>query len=213
MAGTEVALEVGRRRTFARALDWPGWCRAGRDEEGALAALEAARLRYQAVTDRAGVPFPARTNPLVIERLPGDGTTDFGAPGKVAEADRRPLAAREALRQAELVAAAWTVFDEIVANAPLRLRPGPRGGGRDRDAIAAHVREAEWSYARSLGLRPPTPDTPDAVLLLRSLILDMLGQPSDGGAATATGWPVRYGAARIAWHVLDHAWEIEDRAE
>ena len=26
------------------------------------------------------------------------------------------------------------------------------------------------------------------------------------------GWPTRYAARRIAWHVLDHAWEIEDRS-
>jgi hypothetical protein len=26
------------------------------------------------------------------------------------------------------------------------------------------------------------------------------------------GWPVRYAARRIAWHVLDHAWEIEDKS-
>jgi hypothetical protein len=24
-------------------------------------------------------------------------------------------------------------------------------------------------------------------------------------------WPLRYAARRIAWHALDHAWEIEDR--
>ena len=27
------------------------------------------------------------------------------------------------------------------------------------------------------------------------------------------GWPPRYAARRIAWHVLDHAWEMEDRSE
>jgi len=25
-------------------------------------------------------------------------------------------------------------------------------------------------------------------------------------------WPPRYAARRIAWHALDHAWEIEDRS-
>jgi hypothetical protein len=28
----------------------------------------------------------------------------------------------------------------------------------------------------------------------------------------ANGWPPRYAARRIAWHVLDHAWEIEDKS-
>ncbi|HKA98202.1 MAG TPA: hypothetical protein VKD66_18215 [Streptosporangiaceae bacterium] len=27
------------------------------------------------------------------------------------------------------------------------------------------------------------------------------------------GWPARYAARRIAWHALDHAWEMEDRSE
>jgi hypothetical protein len=26
------------------------------------------------------------------------------------------------------------------------------------------------------------------------------------------GWTTRYAARRIAWHVLEHAWEMEDRA-
>ena len=31
--------------------------------------------------------------------------------------------------------------------------------------------------------------------------------------ASALEWPARYAARRIAWHVLDHAWEIEDRSD
>ncbi len=38
-----VYLEVGPRRIFAGAIDWPGWCRSGRDEETALEALVATR--------------------------------------------------------------------------------------------------------------------------------------------------------------------------
>jgi hypothetical protein len=32
----DVVLEIGKKRTFAVALDWPGWTRRGRDEESAL---------------------------------------------------------------------------------------------------------------------------------------------------------------------------------
>jgi hypothetical protein len=39
-------LEIGGRRVFAGSLDWPGWCRSGRDEEGALRALFAYGPRY-----------------------------------------------------------------------------------------------------------------------------------------------------------------------
>jgi hypothetical protein len=212
VTGTEVALEVGRRRTFARALDWPGWCRAGRDEDAALAALDAARLRYQVIAALAGRTIPARGSFLVVETIEGDGTTDFGAPGRVAEGDRRPLVAGEAVRQAELLGAVWKHFDAVVAGAPETLRPGPRGGGRDRAGIATHLREAEWSYARKIGLRLPTPATDEVLLALRSGIVDVLGVASDGKPVTDKGWPSRYAAARIAWHVLDHTWEIEDRS-
>jgi hypothetical protein len=212
VTGTEVALEVGRRRTFARALDWPGWCRAGRDGDAALAALDAARPRYQLIAARAGRTIPARGAFLVVETVEGDGTTDFGAPGRVAEGDRRPLVAGEAVRQGELLRAVWAHFDAVVAAAPETLRPGPRGDGRDRAALAAHVREAEWSYARKIGLRLPSPATDAVLRVLRSGILDVLAVASDGKPVTDKGWPSRYAAARIAWHVLDHTWEIEERS-
>jgi hypothetical protein len=36
---TPVYLEVGEKKTFACSVDWPGWCRSGRDEDAALQAL------------------------------------------------------------------------------------------------------------------------------------------------------------------------------
>jgi hypothetical protein len=47
---------------------------------------------------------------------------------------------------------------------------------------------------------------------MRAGVLAVLASPSDGAPLAATGWPARYGARRIAWHALDHAWEIQDRA-
>lgn len=35
----DVFLEAGTKRTFAGALDWPGWCRSGPDEGAAVQAL------------------------------------------------------------------------------------------------------------------------------------------------------------------------------
>ena len=32
-APTDVYLELGTKRVFACALEWPGWCRGGRDEQ------------------------------------------------------------------------------------------------------------------------------------------------------------------------------------
>jgi hypothetical protein len=48
---------------------------------------------------------------------------------------------------------------------------------------------------------------------MRADILHILRQPSDGSPIAGRRWPPRYAARRIAWHVLDHAWEIEDRSE
>jgi len=30
--------------------------------------------------------------------------------------------------------------------------------------------------------------------------------------APPKGWPLRYAARRIGWHILDHLWEIEDKS-
>jgi hypothetical protein len=113
------------------------------------------------------------------------------------------------------VAASWAVFDQVVAGAPARLRKGPRGGGRDRDAIVEHVLAAEASYARKLGIRHPQPAPGDAaaVSALHHAILETLHAASSTRLAPESGWPPRYAARRIAWHALDHAWEIEDRTE
>ncbi len=113
------------------------------------------------------------------------------------------------------MSASWTVFSRVVAGAPPELRKGPRGGGRDRDKIVAHVVGAEVMYAQKLGLRFKEPDRADseAVAAIRAAILDALRRASEGGSPVEKGWPPRYAARRIAWHALDHAWEIEDRSQ
>jgi len=113
-----------------------------------------------------------------------------------------PLTDAELSRHVRLLQGAWAAFDDAVAGSAAQLRKGPRGGGRDRDAIVEHVREAERSYARSIGVRLP-PRTPWAEQ--RTAIVDTLG------SGPATAWPSRYFIRRAAWHVLDHAWEIEDK--
>jgi hypothetical protein len=107
------------------------------------------------------------------------------------------------------------VLDRVAAGAPAKLRKGPRGGGRDRDAVVTHVLDAEASYARKLGLRfrPPAPGDKKAIAEAREAILGVLRRTSSGVPPGEKGWPPRYAARRIAWHVLDHAWEIEDKSE
>ena len=201
-----VYLELGSKRVFACACDWPGWCRSGRDEQSALQALAASAPRYAAVAARAGAGFPDGAGDAleVVDRVPGSAGTDFGVPGAVPARDLQPVSADEARRAAAILGAAWTTLKEVAAHAPAELRKGPRGGGRDRDAVVAHVIDAEVAYARKLGIRAAGP--------LRQEIVGVLGRASDGSPAVERGWPPRYAARRIAWHVLDHAWEIEDRS-
>ena len=214
----DVYLELGQKRVFACALDWPGWCRSGKTEGDALAALAAYAPRYAVVAREAGIPFPEEVQQSalhVVGRVAGSASyTDFGVPGAVLARDREPLSAEEAARQVALVRACWDVFDRIAAGAPAELRKGPRGGGRDRDRLIAHVLGAETAYARKLGVkhREPAPDDAAAIAALREAIGAALEATREGVPSGATGWPAPYAARRIAWHVLDHAWEMEDRS-
>jgi hypothetical protein len=213
---TDVSIERGSKRVFAAALDWPGWCRSGKDEDSAIAALAAYAPRYAPVAKKARIAFDPKSATAfrVVEHLAGTATTDFGAPDSKATRDTSPLGAPEAKRIAALLNAAWVIFDEVLAGAPAELRKGPRGGGRDRDQIADHVLGAEGAYVPKLGLRlkPPARDDRRGIAEFRAAIIDVLGKPSNGKAPVERGWPQRYAARRIAWHVLDHAWEVQDRS-
>jgi len=210
----EVCIEVAPKKAFASALDWPGWCRAGRDADSALAALADYADRYAEVAKTAGVAFPNQFSFEVVEQVPGGATTAFGAPEITAAAERLPVTAAAATRIASLATAAWTVFDGVVAESPAELRKGPRGGGRDRDKMVDHVLGAEASYARMIGLKLRQPEIGDieAIEAQRLAIAAVLGAPSDGSPVRPNGWTTRYAARRIVWHVLDHAWEMQDRA-
>jgi len=157
MCTTKVIIETGRKRTFACAIDWPGWCRSGRDESSALQVLLEYGLRYAQVLQDTEVKFQAPVNCSafeVTERLGGNATTDFGAPGILFESDNQPVDHIELERLKMILLACWRVFDNSIQQAAgLELRRGPRGG---------------------------------------------------------VIWAPRYFDRRVAWHVLDHAWEIED---
>jgi hypothetical protein len=220
MPAHRVYLEIGKRRTFAAALDWPGWCRSARDEAGALDALVAYATRYRDAVGGAA-RFAAPTGPAaleVTERLVGNATTDFGAPAVAPEADHRPLDGRELKRQLRLLEACWAALDRTAEeHAGKALRKGPRGGGRDLPKIVSHVLEADRAYLSQIGgihRSPPTFDPTDADPL-REAILSALtararGEPPEKPRKSL--WAPRYFMRRSAWHALDHVWEIEDRA-
>jgi hypothetical protein len=217
-----VCLEVTSQQAVASALDWPGWCRASRDESGALEALAGYAGRYTPVAAHAGVSFPATVAFEVVERVPGGPATAFAAPECrrpfpqiTAQAERAPVTPAAVRRLAGLVTAAWAVFGQIAAASPAELRKGPRGGGRDRDQIIGHVIAADTAYARKLGVKLKQPAIGDIAAIgeLREAIAAVLGAPSDGSPVVPGGWTTCYAARRVAWHVLEHAWEMQDRAD
>jgi hypothetical protein len=219
-----VYLEVTRRRTFAEAIEWPGWCRSGKTAEDALEALFAYADRYAAVISRSRLGFerPDGVDDLeVVERLTGNATTEFGAPGVPPKADSRPLPPSELKRLTAILKASWRAFDRAaVAARGVTLTKGPRGGGRDLPKMENHVFEAEEGYVGALGSRPPRlPGAllPKRVAALRASAVDALaaragGKPVADPRQTKRPWSPRFYVRRSAWHALDHAWEIEDRS-
>jgi len=219
----EVYLEIGQKRTFAGALDWPGWARNGRDADAALQALCDAGPRYAGVLRGSTLGFhaPADVSTFtVVERLAGTASTDFGTPAAAPSADTQPVGAAALQRFELLLPACWGAFDAAVAAATdQELRRGPRGGGRPLAGIIQHVLGADQGSLATLGWKLPQDDTADwraALEHTRQAILDALGAAARGeiparGPRGGQRTPPRYFVRDVAWHVLDHAWEIEDR--
>ena len=219
----DLFVETGKKKTFVGAVDWPGWCRSGRDEESALQTLIDYGPRYAQVLQSSGIDFQVPTDVsdvLVIERHDGNATTDFGAPAVVLDADREPIDLVEFERYQTLLQACWQAFDAAVERAEDReLLKGPRGGGRDLEKITDHVLDADRGYLSRVAWkhkREEGTSTVDELSRTRQAIEKALevavneGLPERGPRGGII-WPARYFVRRVAWHVLDHAWEIEDR--
>jgi hypothetical protein len=215
-----VYLEIGEKRAFAGAIEWPGWCRSGRDAESALLALLDYGPRYQRAlqTARLGFTAPRELSELkVIQKLRGSTTTDFGAPEAVPTRDRDKVSEADLLRYGKILRACWRQFDEAVRLARGKaLRRGPRGGGRDLQQMVEHVVGADEAYLSSLGWRLEKKAGGARMRRLRDGILEGLRAAAEGriaakGPRGGKRWSPRYYVRRSAWHVLDHAWEIEDR--
>jgi hypothetical protein len=218
-----VYLEEGKKRTFAGAIDWPGWCRQGRNETEALAALFEYGRRYGATLSgtRLGFVAPNDLSQLtVVERLPGNATTDFGAPGVPPTVDRERSCDAATLRRFEkILEASWRAFDETVeATRGKTLATGPRGGGRSLEAIVRHVVEADAGYLGAVGWKAPKPTKPAQRLretreaILSALKASAAGEIPSTGPRGGVRWTARYFVRRVVWHVIAHVWEIERRA-
>lgn len=214
----DVCIETGPKKVFASAIDWPGLARIGRDEAAALENLDEHLGRYRRALGSLARSLKAREKLRVVERLPGDATTDFGVPGKTL-ADDATVGAKELARLVAILEASWRAFDDAAKRAGRRkLATGPRGGGRNVEKMRAHVYEADRAYLGKIGGTHKPSGKPLATEsnALRAAFVETLGRQARGelperGPRGGTRWPARYAVRRSAWHALDHAWEIEDR--
>jgi hypothetical protein len=80
-----------------------------------------------------------------------------------------------------------------------------------------HVLDAEGGYMRRLDYKRDKAAEKDVKLsrkaALEALAASVRGEVREFGPRGGKRWTARYFVRREAWHVLDHAWEIEDRTE
>jgi hypothetical protein len=204
------------KKWVAVAVDWPGLERGAKDEAAALEKLLAYVPRYRPVARRArlGAELEAQTALDVVERYRGVGSTDFwGISFAPSSIDRGPFDEAKFERSARLLRAAWAEFDDVFGRVSAELRPGPRGGGRDRDLIRRHVL---YNEGEDFAKRVKVPssrqelDTPAGLARHREQFVDAMRDWWSAGKPLGN-WTVPYLLRHAAYHVLDHTWEMEDR--
>jgi hypothetical protein len=213
-----VILELGKkRRVVAGAMDWPGLDRWGTSEDDAVEKLVSYVPRYAGVAERAGMKsaFARARDVEVVERVPGSSSTDFWGIAHVpSEIERDVLSAADLERRLDLLQASWAYFDDVAARVSDELRPGPRSAGRSRDQIIRHVylNEPE-QFSRKVEVRTPFEDVlaPGGLASHRQQYLDAIRAYNVEGKPART-WPIQFLVRRTAHHVMDHAWEMEDRS-
>ena len=212
-----VILEIGKkRRVAAGATDWPGLDRWGTSEENALEKLAAYFPRYAGVAERAGLEkaFAGATEMEVVERVPGSSSTDFwGVPHVPSQIEREVLSPADLELRLDLLRATWSYFDAVAARVSEELLPGPRSAGRTRDQIMRHVYANEPDqFSRKVEVRTPIDVvfTREGLATHRQAYLDGIRAYNADGKP-ARSWPIQFLVRRTANHVMDHAWEMEDR--
>jgi len=212
-----VILEIGRkRRVAAGAMDWPGLDRWGASEDAALATLESYRPRYAGIAKRVGEAkaFAAMRDLQVVERVPGSSSTDFWGVAHVPSEIEREVLDEEGLeRRLRILQATWEYFDEVTGRVSAELARGPRGGGRTRDEIVRHVYASErHNFWRKVAIREEDGVrlTSEELAAHRHRFLDTIRDYNAEGKA-ARSYPIQFLIRRAAQHVMDHAWEMEDK--
>ena len=93
------------------------------------------------------------------------------------------------------------------------LRPGTRSAGRTREQIIRHVNLNEPDqFSKKVEIRTPLDSvlTPEGLAAHRQAYLDGIRAYNAEGKP-ARSWSIQFLIRRTANHVMDHAWEMEDR--
>jgi hypothetical protein len=206
------------KKVAAFAIDWPGWSRGAKAPDAAFELLETYRERYRPIARLAGLESEFdRAGPLeIVEDHVGVGSTDFwGISFAPSSFEQAPMPEDELERKVALLEAAWRFFDDVAERVSPELEKGPRGGGRNRDGIVRHVvGNEQYDLARRVGVVTP----PDVLLNpgdLRShrddFVAAMRDYNAQGKLARGRNWTIPLLLRHTAFHVLDHAWEMEDK--
>ena len=215
--GTVIERGPKGKKAAAFAIDWPGWSRGAKTAELALETLESYRDRYRPIADAAGMAdeYDRAGRLKIVEDHVGPGSTDFwGISFAPSTLEKEPMGDAELDRKIALLRACWAYFDGVAASVSAELRKGPRGGGRDRERIIRHViRNESEEFAKRVGLRIPEEGalTPDGLRDFRKAYVDAMRAYNAGEGKRMRSWNLPFLIRHSAYHVMDHAWEMEDK--
>ncbi|MDQ1708863.1 MAG: hypothetical protein QOG49_248 [Frankiaceae bacterium] len=205
------------KKAVAFAVDWPGWSRGAKTPELAVEALESYRERYRPVAVAAGMAdeFGAAGPLDIVEDRVGTGSTDFwGISFSPSGVETEPIGEADLERKIALLRACWKFFDDVAARVSPELRKGPRGGGRDRDRVIRHtIRTESEDFAKQVGLRIPEDGAlaPKALRDYRERYVDAMREYNAGEGKRMRSWNLPFLLRHSGFHMMDHAWEMEDK--
>jgi hypothetical protein len=205
------------KKFVAFAVDWPGWSRGAKTPEEALTTLELYRHRYRRVATLARMTKEFdETGPLqVIEDRVGTGSTDFwGISFSPSSLELGAMDDKEFARKVKLLRACWSFFDDVAARVSPEMRKGIRGGGRERDEIIRHTRGTEIElFAKKVGVRVAEGSglSGETLLAYREEYVAALRATHKGEGKPLRSWTLPFLIRHSAFHVMDHAWEMEDK--
>ena len=161
MTKTPVYLELGRKRVFACALDWPGWCRSGSSPEAALDAL-AGYAKARAMPN----PSPKNYEEWVTNQFGSRLFESADLRARTGVLDLQPGVVnriRVVTGQGRLKRPETPALDpakELVIDARARNTTPGQGNDHERDRRRVRDHGVRPHAPHPGAARPPAPDTP-----------------------------------------------------